>query len=212
VARAFAACVDRRHAVPEARLALGQGAVDLRVGPAGLGLDLGVGAAGGLQHQRARLGGLERRQRREGAVGVLPLGGALRGAGEVGRLARVELGVGGAQEPQPSRADGHRLVLDDCAPLNQHMGPACPITFNDGGQALHAPGPGKAPGPRGLQNRQRRGSPALGRFDSFAAPLQGSPLSSIAAPAIPAAEVAALEPFVQPPQVSWASPSSPPTG
>lgn len=27
-----------------------------------------------------------------------------------------------------------------CAPPNQHMGPACPITFNDGGQVLHALG------------------------------------------------------------------------
>src|SRR3954454_14003271 len=30
--------------------------------------------------------------------------------------------------------------IGKCAPPNQHMGPACPITFNDGGQVLHALG------------------------------------------------------------------------
>ncbi len=97
----------------EARPALGQTAVDLRVGPAGDRLDLGVGAAGRLQRQGAPLLRLQAREALgEGgeALAALQLLRRIgrRGADELRLEGQIAVGLAAARP-----AEGERLAAGD---------------------------------------------------------------------------------------------------
>ena len=66
----------------------------------------------GLEDEGPYLVGLEALQRLGGALQALEGAGALVGGFELAGLLAVEVGLGRADDPQPGRPDGHRLVLD----------------------------------------------------------------------------------------------------
>jgi hypothetical protein len=112
-ALALGAALDPGVARHERAPALRDAAIDLRVRPAGLLADLGVGEALGLEPQRAQLLGLEPLQRLGRAPQPVEAHGALLGRGQVARLLAVEIGLLGADELLALGADRHRLVLAD---------------------------------------------------------------------------------------------------
>lgn len=79
----------------------------------------------GLEDERADLLGLEARERLGRAFEVLEGQGPLVGGRQLTRLLEVEVGLGGADQPQARRPHGQRLVLDHGAqprrrPLRLH--------------------------------------------------------------------------------------------